>query len=248
MNRESIELYEEYVSIYNELDEYMRKTLGDQDFADHMTLIDSMSKKDRFFVANGRDLKNLAKLRNALVHNPYRKDAHPMASLHPMLVEKYRTLRNALLKPSLALTIAIPGANVFSTTPSTIAIDVISKMDKNTYTHVPVIESGKMVGVFSENVILSFLADRNEGIITNTTKISEFKDFTPVQKHRSEVFEFVSKTATVADVFKLFNDAIKVRKRIGVVFITQSGKPTEKYIGILTAWDLASYDGILAAS
>ncbi len=245
MDNQEIELYDRFITAYNEIDEHMRKILKSEDFADHMTLISLMSQKDSFFAQYGRDLKNLAKLRNVLEHNPYRKEAHPMAAPNPEIVKRYENLRNLLIKPPLALSISIPGSLVYTTTLDALATEVMAVMDKNTYTQVPVLENGRMIGTFSENVILSYLADSREGIITRDTKIEEFKKLIPFDKHHSEVFEFVPKSAPLSDIFKLFKKAIKKRDRIGMVFITQNGKPEEKFIAILTAWDLVNSDEVL---
>ena len=36
----------------------------------------------------------------------------------------------------------------------------------------------------------------------------------------------------------MFSDANKHGERIGLIFVTHSGRATEKVLGIITAWDL----------
>ena len=39
----------------------------------------------------------------------------------------------------------------------------------------------------------------------------------------------------------MFTVAMRRADRIGMVFITHSGKSSEKVLGIITAWDVAAY-------
>ena len=65
-------------------------------------------------------------------------------------------------------------------------------------------------------------------------------DYLPLKAHKGEHFIFLARNSSLADVYETFNRAIKIHQRIGMVFITEHGKPTEKPLGIITAWDLAS--------
>jgi CBS domain-containing protein len=112
-------------------------------------------------------------------------------------------------------------------------------MNDKVYTHVPVIENNKMVGVFSENTILSYLVHHKDAIIMKDTKIEEFKDFILIDKHTSEHFIFVPKDALLIEVEAIFHKGLVNRKRIAVVYITENGKPEEGLLGMITAWDIA---------
>ena len=39
----------------------------------------------------------------------------------------------------------------------------------------------------------------------------------------------------------MFQNGLKDQKRISVVFITETGKSSEKILGLVTAWDIAGY-------
>lgn len=97
-----------------------------------------------------------------------------------------------------------------------------------------------MIGIFSENTLLGYLADNVEAIILDDMKIADFKKYLPLGSHRSEAFEFLPRSAELSSVYGVFNQAIKAHRRIGMLFVTQNGKPSEQLLGIITAWDLAS--------
>ena len=109
------------------------------------------------------------------------------------------------------------------------------------YTHVPILEDGIVRGVFSENTLLSYLYGEEIVCIDDETTFSSLAELLPVDAHASESFRFVPRTITLAEVAEMFTVAMRRADRIGMVFITHSGKPSEKVLGIITAWDVAAY-------
>ncbi len=233
---------EQLLAIYNQIDAHLRAQYRRDVHADHSFLIAELARSNRVVARHQQELRAIAQLRNSLVHNPMASVAQPFASPHPLIVERYGQIRDALLHPANALSVAIPAQKIYTATLTTNLADVLQKMDKNTYTHVPIIEKNTMVGIFSENTLLSYLAEEGEAVITRDMTMADFKDFLPLGAHRSEAFAFLHRNASFSEVFEIFNKAIKVRQRIGMVFITQTGKSHEKPLGIVTAWDLASPD------
>ena len=231
---------EALLDLYNEVDHFLRKECKKDKHADHGYLIQELALTNPVVARNQQLMRSVAQIRNSLVHNPIPSVAQPLLQPHPQLVETYRKLRDALMNPLKAMSIAIPSQQLFTTTLDANLGKVMKKMDENIFTHVPVIENDKMIGVFSENTLLSYLAENGEGIITKDMKIGDLKDFLPLKAHNGESFVFVARGTPLSEIYQIFNDAIQVRRRIGMVFITQSGKENEKLLGIITAWDLAS--------
>jgi hypothetical protein len=94
------------------------------------------------------------------------------------------------------------------------------------------------VGVFSENVLVSYLVSKGELLLDNNICINELEDYISLEKHKSESFEFLSRTATYFDLKELFSKYIIDKKRLAVVYITHSGNKNEKLLGMVTAWDM----------
>ncbi len=217
----------------------MRRILNAQDYIDHGALLRQMSDKNRLFSASYKDLKLFAELRNLLVHNPYPDRANPLIILHEFIIKKYEEIRDAALHPKKAIDIAVRREFIYTTTLLANSIEVMQEMNDKTYTHVPVMDGDKMIGVFSENTILSYLVHNKETIIMKDTKISEFKEFIGLDKHKSEYFEFVPRNTLLVEIEALFQEGLRERKRIAVVYITEHGERDEKLLGMITAWDVA---------
>lgn len=228
------------IKIYNEIDAFLRQQLESDRHAEHGYLLQHVAHKNRVVAKYESELRAIAQLRNSLVHNPLQEIASPIAYPHPKLLERYQSIRDALLNPKVALSIAVPTNKIYTATLETPLKNVLKKMNENTFTHVPIIKNNMMTGIFSENTLLSYLAEKGETVILDDMKIGEFKEYLPFKAHKGERFEFLSRKAELAEVYDIFYQAIKVHERIGMVFVTEHGKPTEKPLGIITAWDLAS--------
>ncbi len=234
------------IKIYNEIDAFLRRQAGADRYADHSYLLQQVARTNRIIARYESELRSVGQLRNSLVHNPVSEAASPMAYPHPALVAWYKTVRDMLTKPTSALSIAVPGNKIYTASPTTNLHEVLQKMSDHTFTHVPIIKDDKMVGIFSENTLLTYLADNGEAIILKDMTMADFAGYLPLKSHKGEEFVFLPRTAGVGEVYDVFSEAIKVRHRIGMVFITQNGKESEKPLGIITAWDLASPEFELA--
>lgn len=232
-------LSERFLQIYNELDNYIHKSLKADSHVDHASLLRQMTDANRIFSAYYKDLKTFAEIRNLLVHNPYAEHANPMFIPHVYVVKRYEDIVNQILRPQKAMSIAVPRRLIYTALLGDNALNVMKAMNDNVYTHIPVMEGDKMIGVFSENTILSYLVHNKDSIVTEDVKLNEFKDFIPLDKHPSEYFEFIGREALLADVEEIFRRGLVNRKRVAVIFITENGNKEERLLGMLTAWDIA---------
>lgn len=112
-------------------------------------------------------------------------------------------------------------------------------MNEYVYTHIPIMRDGIVIGVFSENTLLSYLIDDEIVNIDNEVKFSDIDKYLPLDQHRAESFRFVGQETLVSEIEDIFADAVKKSDRIGLIFVTNSGKKTERLLGIISAWDMA---------
>jgi|SRR5579863_1639385 len=237
--RDGLALSTRFLEAYNRIDDFMRRTLNERPGFNHSQLLAEMVKRDALFRISRYDLDLFARLRNAIVHNPLGSDSKPIAEPHPDVVQKYEHLVSSLLDPPLASTVAIPLEEIFSAKWSDQVLRIVEMMQENIYTHVPILENGIIVGVFSESTFLSVLAGRRRISIDDATTLSDLRGFVPLSGGLSEVFEFISVNTSIAEVALRFQLNFSVRKRLGVLFLTGKGDPTEQLCGLITAWDVA---------
>lgn len=144
--------------------------------------------------------------------------------------------------PKRAGDICIPLSKTCTRKMSDYVFPTIFEMDEKEYTHVPIMEDDLVIGVFSENTILRCLVDEKTVRLDKAVKFSDIEKYLLIDHHKAESFRFIEYDALVSEVEDLFTNALKQDDRIGLVFVTRNGKPTEKVLGIISAWDVAGVD------
>lgn len=184
------------------------------------------------------ELDYCREVRNLLSHTPKINQGfgvEPSKELITLLDETIHKIQN----PVRARQIAIPRGSVLCKSLDDFVLPTMREMDEKVYTHVPILQNDVVCGVFSENTVLSYLVDEEIVCIDKTMRFSDLTNYLPLDKHRAESFRFASINAPIGEISELFERALKDTDRIGMVFLTSNGKPNEKLLGILTAWDIA---------
>jgi len=233
-----------FLATYNEIDDFMRQDLKESHYVGHSDMIYKMIKKgNSVFNYYYEDLKKYARLRNAIVHNPDQRIADPIAEPHDAIVQKYQELLDKVLHPELALDkLAIPIDKLYTITRNTNLLKAMKIMNENLYTHLPVMERGKFIGVFSDSTIFDYIIKYQGAVINEKLAIRDLGDVIQIQNHASEAFLFVDKDITVIEVEDIFRKGFKDKKKIAVVFITDGGTEAEKILGLITSWKVAAYN------
>ena len=116
----------------------------------------------------------------------------------------------------------------------------MQKMKEKVYTHIPILENGVVKGIFSENTLFGALIEDELVYEKEKTTFSAplIAKYSQIENHASECFAFVKKDIYLEDVREIFQKNFEQNKRLAMVFITQSGRPEEKLLGIITPWDI----------
>lgn len=183
------------------------------------------------------DLDYCRVVRNFLTHNPKVGGVYPIIPSPEMLKLLEKCLL-AITNPPKAINYSIPIDKIFTTTLDEKVSDVITIMNKFIYTHVPVTDNEKFIGIFSESTIYTYICRCGSAHINENTLIREFIDYLPPDEHINEYFAFIQKDALLHEVQDLFKYTLRRNKLLTVVYLTETGKRTEPILGMITPWDL----------
>ena len=199
----------------------------------------SKSREGREFK---EDLDTIREIRNLLVHLPMTDGQYPIEPSEE-IVKRLMEIIEKIEHPLEAMDFAIKIENIKKAKISDSAFSVMKRMEDNGYTHVPIVDQGKLIGVFSKSTIFSYMITHNCKGIHMDMKIGDFIDILPVEKHRSEYYEFVPKDALYIEVRDLFEKTYQRKnRRLAVVFLTTDGKPSGWLQGMITPWDVLRID------
>ena len=185
-----------------------------------------------------RDSLNLCReVRNILSHNA-QVDGSPVVEPSQALLDQLREIVESVSHPLGVLTFATPASSIMTARYDYMALRLMRDMLTNGFSHVPVLDGERFLGIFSVSTIFSYLAAHPGAIIDETTRVKMFRAFLPAEKHVTERFLFLGPDNTYVDVKHIFEQGARKRKRIAALFITDTGDPRGKLLGLVTPWDV----------
>lgn len=223
---------EKYIELYKELEALIRERYK---LSKHDSIRSSLLQmtKDPY---EKKRIEYCIDVRNFLSHNVKIGNDYPVQPTSVMIDFIARFISLLQQRPKCNQ-VAIPVSKVFSKNMDDYIHDAIMTMREKNYTGIPLLQDGVVTGVFSEKSLFDYVAD--EGIIEIHDKLS-FRDLKKYVKidASEEVFRFYKANAYVEELVEVFENEFKKRNRLAMVFLTNSGKPNEKLLGILTPWDV----------
>ncbi len=118
-------------------------------------------------------------------------------------------------------------------------IDVLKIMRDTKHSHIPVLENGKVIGIFNMQTILDKILKEKTFTLDDKTIVLDL--MSDVKDCYAFDFDFISRDKTFHDIEKMF-ERQKDNKELKMLFVTNNGLKTERLIGIITAYDVLKYD------
>ena len=224
---------EEFLDLYKQLEEAAIERYG---YPEDGRAVMNLERRPEFKRIKP-ELGYCREVRNLLQHKPKVAGSFAVLPSDGMLALLRDTL-GRVMNPPLAKDIAVPISSVFWKTMDDPVRPAMEEMQRRVFSHIPILEKGVVVGVFSENTALACLLDGNAAI-GEDSRFSDLKAYLPMDRHRAEVFRFVRQNTSAVQVGDLFEKALARQERIGLVFTTRSGRADEPLLGIISAWDVA---------
>lgn len=176
-------------------------------------------------------------VRNFLVHTPRVSSTYAIEPSQEM-VDFLRKLVKNINNPLKAIDYAVRINNMYNVDLKSNIVDVVQHMQTMGFTHVPVLENGKIFGVFSANVLYTYLSCAKDEIKSFDTEMSILADYLPIHKHTNEYFAFMSIEKSLYEVSQLFKIDVRSMKQLAAVFLTENGRADEKILAMLTPYSI----------
>lgn len=122
-----------------------------------------------------------------------------------------------------------------------IAIDI---MRKNLYSQVPILEKGRVVGVFDMNSLFNFIADHGLCDIDSELDFGDIKKYIKLDDSKAKSYMFVKGSLYVDELEKMFEKSHSEHKKVSLAFVTDNGDPNEQLRGLITPWDILANNDI----
>ncbi|WP_282054528.1 CBS domain-containing protein [Maribacter luteus] len=227
---------EKFLDYYNKIDSYLKKSDNHDSFVTYGQKIKNTNNK---VVLRFKDeLISFGELRNAIVHNPKignKAIAEPHDNTVLRIEELYEKISNPL-KVIPEFQFRVLGAK-----QEDFINEILIEMKKHSFSQFPVYnENGSVCELINNNTISRWLSsqlEENGTIIIDNVKI---KDLLPEIEFKKN-YKFISRNTSIFEAYDLFIKQINEKhKSLDVLFVTHSGSPIEKILGLITIEDIAN--------
>lgn len=184
-----------------------------------------------------QELDLCREIRNLLTHNAD-GDGEPYVEPSQAVLDSMRNIIDYVSKPRYAIEFGTPRERILCAHSNDRAIDIMHRMTDKGYSHVPVLEKGRIIGVFSAASLFAYLERRSLDALESTATIGKLKDALDVMQHGAEKYLFMPENATIAQVRAIFEKRMERNSRTSAVFITKNGRQDEDLLAMLTPWDV----------
>ena len=189
----------------------------------------------------GKDYKdrlNLCReIRNLLTHHA-EFDGERIIEPSDSMIEFLNSTIDYIKRPPLAINYAVSFEDILKTGSNQRAKTVMRKMQRLGFSHVPVIDNGEFVGIFSISTIFTYALSNGLAEINEDMLIADFSEILPPDKHETEKFKFMPPDTTLFTVRIEFEKKLQRGKRLAAVFITDNGSVGGRILGMLTPVDV----------
>ena len=225
---------EEFLDLYRQLESQIKESFPDAGSSPIPWLI-----RRREFRHLSSELDYCREVRNLLSHREKISGSYAVEPSEAM-VETLRSTIDRITNPAKAHHIMVSRKQVVAKTINDLIRPAMAVMLEEKFSHVPILKDERVVGVFSEAVLLRCLVESETLNISDAMRFRDLDQYLPLENHISEVFRFVGRNSYATDIADMFDEADRSEDRIGMIFVTENGKASERLLGIITAWDIAA--------
>lgn len=224
-----------FVQAYNAIDSHLKKEGG---YDSHASFSHKVKNSKNKTIRNFKDeLITYGELRNAIIHSP-KLDDKVIAEPHDETVRRLEFITNSVLKPKKVyptFNFEVLGAN-----EDNYINDILLKMRETSFSQFPVFNAdGTVKELITTNTISRWLSSNIESSGTILVENLKVIDLMPELEYKQN-YKFVSRDSSIFDAYDLFITHISEQgHNLDAIFITNSGKSSEKLLGLITIADIS---------
>lgn len=200
--------------------------------------LDEAVRRDPSIRRHEGRLRYIRDVRNTLQHPVHQSSGDALEVSASFLAEAQRLLEQ-LRNPPTASSIGIRRKQIRTAQLTDKLGELADEMKRTGFSHLPILDDKDvLLGVFNEAAMFDHLWAAPETIIGRNMQISDVLAHCRLDAGHTETFNFVRPTTPQSDLAEMFSVPTTPRSRVGAVFVTASGKPTEPITHLITPWDV----------
>lgn len=224
---------EEFIKLFNRVEDFLSRLVKPAKYVPFLQLVEAASVFSAAVRANNGDLRQFAKLRNAIVHDAdYPPHIVAVPSQEALL--RFKQMAQEILEPEPLIPTFATKVRCFS--PGDTLSVVLRFMRKHDFSQVMVTGSDCRLSMLTVEGITKWLADhvQDEQISPNAVTLDIVSALEP-----PGCFIVMAPDKTIYDAADAFTNSIhRDATRLYAIAITENGADRDDPIGFVTPWDL----------
>ena len=221
-----------FLEAFNAIEDWLRRQVNALPAEDFHEVVSQVAVRHFGVKRHANLLKKLGRLRNLVVHE-YSRDK-PMTVPTPYTVERITAIRDELLSPPSLYSVCT--RPVVTCGSSDLVGKAAKAMRDGSFSQLPVYDGTIFVGLLTAGTVARWVA----GNLADGQELMEEEKVADVLRHQEdpENHAFLGRSSTVLDGLAAFDSFLHRGKQLEAVLLTDSGRPTEPPLGIVTIHDI----------
>lgn len=225
---------DEFLELYKKLEALVANTYGSHKEGGSVAKLGKRAE----FRGIREELDYIRDVRNLLSHRPKISDDYVVEPSQGM-IDLLNKVIEKVERPAIAENIMVKMDQVICANKGDFVMPALRKMYDRGLSYIPILNEGCVAGVFSESAYIQCMLS-GEHKIDDGTMFYEIESDLALESNKAVTFCFVNRQMPIDELGDLFEESGQNDQKIGMLFVTEHGKDTEKLLGIITAWDLAA--------
>ena len=226
---------ERFLKQYRMLEGYLEKRYAGRKMSSGSVVIEYLRDPDSLPCRAEIDL--CREIRNLLSHNVDER-GEPVVVPSEAILRMMDGILAHVQHPRMAIDYGTPRERILFAHPNDSALDLMRRMQRMGYSHVPVRDRTGLLGVFSAASLALYIARKGFEGMRDALCVGDLKGALGFDDERSEKYMFLPTDATLLTVRDAFEKHTERNHRLSVVFITEDGTRDTDILAMLTPWDV----------
>jgi len=229
---------DQFLDVYKRLERAIKETYGVGADTSPIYYLQTQRKE---FNAYRHILHTAREVRNLLQHNEKINGEYPI-TVSEELLAGLEACYSKVIKPIAAKDICVPSAKILSASWDDGVYDVYKRLIDKGFEHCPILNDGRVEGVFGADVIGGLFKDSASiDLSSYTLNHPKIRELVSREAHKGEYFGFIAPSMRYDQIDDIFDKAYIKGIHYVMLFVTASGGSEERIQGLLTAYDMVGY-------
>ncbi len=226
---------EEFLRLYRQMEGLLERRYAGRKLSAGSVVMEYLRDPDSLPVRADLDL--CREIRNLLTHN-VDAEGEPVVTPSAAVLDALAAIVDYVQRPRLAVDYGTPGDRIVFAHPNDSVLDLMRRMQRLGYSHVPVRDRTGLVGVFSAASLFAHLCRKGFDTVDDGLKVGMLKGALDFGDERSDKYRFLPEDTTLAVVRDAFEKRVERNSHLAAVFITEDGTRQSRIVAMLTPWDV----------